>query len=230
MDPGSATPAWLDQHRALLDPDEARRGAAFGRGDLRRDYVCTRILQRLVLSRAADVAPAAWRFAPAAGGKPEIVAPSQHSTIGFNVSHTKGLIALALCREGDVGIDVEALSNARDIAAVAKRFFAPEEAEALSALDECQRPLRFLTLWTLKEAYLKALGTGLAGSLDAVRFRFEADGSFTPHPVREASPWRFATLRLPPAHVLGLVWHRGSTRRDRDEAPQPRWFVPEERR
>ena len=73
-----------------------------------------------------------------------------------------------------VGVDVE--HEGRIVAALdlARRFFTPREAAELSSLPPEQQRTAFLRLWTLKEAFLKALGVGLAKSLDG--FSFSAHG------------------------------------------------------
>ena len=62
--------------------------------------------------------------------------------------------------------------------AVAERYFSAAEAAQLRALTSDAQPRRFLQLWTLKEAYLKAIGTGLAGGLGRMSFMFESAESF----------------------------------------------------
>ncbi len=77
---------------------------------------------------------------------------------------------LAVARGASLGIDVEIYDKNVPLA-VARRFFSPVEAGALAALPADAQPRRFLRLWTLKEAYLKAIGTGLAGGLGGMTFR-----------------------------------------------------------
>ena len=88
----------------------------------------------------------------------------------FNVSHTEGLVACAVS-SGAVGVDVERGRRLRDPRALATRFFHPDEAaEILETADASAARKGFLRLWTLKEAYAKALGHGVAGYLGRVRF------------------------------------------------------------
>ena len=84
------------------------------------------------------------------------------ASIAFNVSHSgrHGLIALA--REGRIGVDVEECSARRDIDGDIRLLFSPEERARLNCVDGHHRLELFWSLWTMKEALIKASGTGLA--------------------------------------------------------------------
>jgi 4'-phosphopantetheinyl transferase len=122
----------------------------------------------------------------------------------FNLSHTEDLVAMAVCRHVRVGIDVEKLSSVS--LAVADRFFSAAEVAELRALPADTQPRRFMQLWTLKEAYLKAVGTGLAGGLGRMSFLFETTGDF--HFERpedaDAARWQFHQYTIG-SHLLGIA-------------------------
>lgn len=107
-------------------------------------------------------------------GKPSFL----HLPVSFNVSHTKGLCAsvIALGAPGwEVGIDVETIRSYKEN--VAKRVFTEEEMAYIresSSKDEA-----FTRLWTLKEAYVKAIGTGLSYPLKKAAFSIQTDGSIS---------------------------------------------------
>ncbi len=209
LDPASASEAWIERHIHALAPEEKARIASLGLDRLRHEYVCTRIMQRQVLSRYADADPVAWRFVEAPQGKPSIGEPENERGIRFNLSHTGGLIALALCRDAEIGVDVEMLDRESDVTSLARRFFAPTETAALLALQEDAQRSTFFQLWTLKEACLKALGVGLFTPLDLVRFERSEDRALVPAFVDEAllnaGRWHTETLRPTREHILGLA-------------------------
>ena len=109
-----------------------------------------------------DVPPESIRFEIEPHGKPVAVDPPQ-ARRPFNVAHTDGLV---MCGVGGdthrrVGIDVERLDR-KTSPDLAERYFAKPEVEFLSRLDdERQRREAFLRIWTLKESFIKGLGTGL---------------------------------------------------------------------
>ena len=75
----------------------------------------------------------------------------------FNISHSDDLIICGIS-DMELGVDVEKTVNPERIDGIVKRFFAPDEQEYISTAED--RPNAFTYIWTLKEAYLKAIGTG----------------------------------------------------------------------
>lgn len=156
------TPRSLATYRDWLSPDETARWVRFRREEDRRRYLLARGLVRGVLSDYTQQPPEALAFDVQAQGKPVLrTAPGLH----FNLSHTRGLVALAVCREAELGVDVEAIDPSLDPLRLAARHFSPRERETLAAAEAAQYE-RFFEVWTLKEAWLKALGCGLGRDLD----------------------------------------------------------------
>ncbi len=121
--------------------------------------VASQRLVRQVLSTYRPVAPEAWRFTTGSHGKPELE-PDQAEGLRYSVAHTGGLTVVAVSTGDEVGVDVERVDRRAPLG-VAGRWFAPAEVEALAAAPEPERARRFLELWTLKEAYVKARGLGV---------------------------------------------------------------------
>lgn len=145
----------------------------------------------------------------------------------FNVSHADDCVALAFCRDQELGVDVErgSMRRSRSATELASRFFASEEAMALAKLPDGQRERAFLHLWTCKEAVLKALGHGLSFGLDRLRFVLGSDGE----PQAMASiadeagdPAEWQIHRFVPGnnHVGSLAW-RGTPHTIRTFLLQP---------
>jgi 4'-phosphopantetheinyl transferase len=63
-----------------------------------------------------------------------------------------------------------------------RRAFSANEREMVENAPEAERDLLFFRLWTLKEAYVKAIGSGISYPMDAVEFRFEGDRIITDLP------------------------------------------------
>jgi 4'-phosphopantetheinyl transferase len=196
-----------------LSPDERARCARFAFARDRRDFAAAHALLRTQLSRYADIRPTAWTFDARPGGKPFIVS-SGESALAFNLSHTHGLVACAIARCGEVGIDVESVDRALDGRKIAARYFSKVECEWLDACDARERAVRFIELWTLKEAYIKAIGLGLTHPLNAFSFTFADERRilFNPPPDIEASAWTFA-LFAPSAQYRMAVAFKTAPRR-----------------
>ena len=106
-------------------------------------------------------------------GKPSL---SERPEVHFNISHADG-IAAAVVSENECGIDCERV-RAYD-PRVMKRVCTEAEQAAISSAPEDERDLLFFRLWTLKEAYVKALGKGLSFPLRKAEFAFDGDKILT---------------------------------------------------
>ncbi|ASC69573.1 4'-phosphopantetheinyl transferase HetI [Halomicronema hongdechloris C2206] len=129
----------------------------------RHEYLVAHALLRSCLSRYGEQPPQDWRFSTNAYGRPEIQVEQGAPPRRFNLSHTEGLVACAITRAAEVGIDVEHGGQpvrAGDLAAIAVANFAPVELAELARLTGIAWRHRFFDVWTLKEAYIKAQGLG----------------------------------------------------------------------
>jgi 4'-phosphopantetheinyl transferase len=201
----------------LLSPDETARMLRYRQDADRRRHLFAHALARVALSAGApEIAPATWRFVVSAHGRPEIAPDLEAPPLRFNLSHTRGLVVCAVTRARDVGVDVEHLEPSVLDLDVAAQVFAPAEASGLWALAPEERRERFFTLWTLKEAYIKARGLGLAIPLQ--KFAFNVEGGDAPRiaiaPELNDDPgsWHFQTARPTPRHVLSLAVRREAGR------------------
>ncbi|MDB4930695.1 MAG: 4-phosphopantetheinyl transferase [Myxococcaceae bacterium] len=200
--------------RAWLSPEESARHDRYAFAHSRREFLATRALCRAVLSRYAPVAPPAWRFALNAWGRPEVAAP-EGAWLRFNLSNADGMLACVVARDRAVGVDVEDTWRAVDTHGTARSVFAPAELAALARQGPAEHRPRFFHYWTLKEAYIKARGMGLAIPLD--RFAFELDAAdgvvrvaLDPSLEDDATAWQFARVRPTPRHQVAVAVRRGA--------------------
>ena len=195
--------AALDTDVSLLSVGERARLARFLFARDRRDFAASHALLRRRLSNHADLSPGAWTFEVKPGGKPHLSASHVGVDLAFNVSHTRGLVACAIGRGVDIGVDDESIDRAVEGRDIATRYFSPDEVRLLDACDAVERRVRFIELWTLKEAYVKAIGRGLGHSLATFGFAFDGVRGirFAPPPGELAAQWTFALL-------APSVWHR----------------------
>ena len=208
----------LDWYRRLLSPEEQQRMARLIFDGDRRSFVITRALVRTMLSRYAPVAPADWSFIANVHGRPEILdRPPNAPDLRFNISHTDGLIACAVTIGREVGVDVEHI-NRNLTHDVAGRFFAPAEVTDLRSLPLDDQRRVFFDYWTLKEAYIKARGFGLALPLGDFAFKLNPPNppaiTFEPTLQDDPSTWQFLQDWPTPHHRLGLA-----VRRDGSDLP-----------
>ncbi len=149
---------------ALLDDRERERAAAYHFERDRRRFIVRRALVRIEVAHATGGEPDSLRFIEGPQGKPSVWGAPH---LRFNVSHTEDLALVVMSREREIGCDIERIDPDRARRDVAKRFFSPQEFAALTALPEEQWAEGFFNCWTRKEAYIKALGIGLAYPLES---------------------------------------------------------------
>lgn len=202
--------AWLPQYATLLSVDERARHERIHSLADRRRFLITRAAIRGALSHCIpDVSPADWQFSRGPHGRPEIAGPVNASGLTFNISHAQDLIAIAIAREGKLGVDVERIDRLVDTTAVAQRYFAPEEFSEIQALPEAERRDLFFELWTLKEAWIKATGTGLAKSLHHVSFALTEHGidlRLAGESNELSAAWQFWQLRHFETHHIAVAY------------------------
>ena len=206
----------LQRYRLLLTQQELQTEQRYHFPKDRHRYLVTRALVRTVLSRYAPVTPQQWTFASNAHGKPAIANREPLAQgITFNVSHTQGLIVIGVCRRAALGVDVENLRTRRALLDAADVVFSSEEALAIARLPTALQHERFFQYWTLKEAYLKACGTGMSVPLTQFGFEFLPQDrvrlSLHVSLPQDASRWRFWQFKPSPDHLLSVCAEHGGS-------------------
>ncbi|MEO6801068.1 MAG: 4'-phosphopantetheinyl transferase superfamily protein [Rhodanobacter sp.] len=146
-----------------------------------------------------------------AHGRPRLD-PAHGSELDFNWSHSGHHALIAIARGIAPGIDIERRRPRPRALLLARRFFASDEATALTALPEEARAAAFLDLWTAKEALLKAHGRGIGFGLSRVRvLSAGAELRLLRFDEEEIDAWQLQRLAVAPELIAALAW-RGSPR------------------
>jgi len=199
----------LQEYQSLLSSDEKERYGRFHFDRDRHHYLVAHVLLRKALSAYVDVDPSAWQFSQNKHGRPEISGPDIEPLLRFNLTHTNGLVACVVAIELDCGIDVERLSARGNLMGIAEKMFATSEQRDLMNLDGQVFLERFFTYWTLREAYCKALGVGIAWSTS--NYGFVEEGGerwgirFDALSNDESDHWRFTLARPTTEHLLAVA-------------------------
>lgn len=167
--------AWMEAW-TLLSPDEQARAGRFHQDADRRRYVYSHAALRTLLTARLGCSSAALSFRRTASGKPEL----DGASLQFNLSRSGNLAIVGLCDGSAIGVDTEAVVEGTDYEAIARRGFSPAEVEWLTAASGPERLHRFYRLWVVREALVKAWGTGL--SVPAFTIQLEIDHD-TPQPA-----------------------------------------------
>src|SRR5262249_51380525 len=125
-------------------------------------------MARVLLGRALERPPETLVFAAGATAKPQLVESGVASGVTFNVAHSGTELVCAIASGRPVGVDIESERDDLDLVALARRFFCAGEIRQLETSPPDRARQLFFRYWTLKEAYLKAEGSGLRLDLAAV--------------------------------------------------------------
>lgn len=223
-------PHLLDAYRALLTEEEEARRERYLLERARQEFLVARALVRTTLSRYGELSPEAWRFEKNKHGRPDLLLEQRgEPALLFNISHTRGLVVCAVVRGLDVGVDVEDTRRNTNGVAIADRFFSDGEVKDLHRLPAHHQQDRFFDYWTLKEAYIKARGMGLALPLGGFSYHLLQGPppriSFDPEHIDDAPrQWQFALFSPTDRHRSALAVRRGEGAPDLSVTL--RWVVP----
>ncbi len=193
---------------AAMHPAERQEIGRFRLSTSRNQHVVGRGMARTILARGV-CEPTDIQFEFNGHGKPSVGSPTG-ACRPFNIAHTDGMVLVGTCHAGLIGVDVESLARQPNLE-IASRYFAAEEVEfVMSHASTDDRYLAFLRVWTLKEAYIKAVGGGLSIPLGDFVFH-DID---TPSPkitfrkplMDGASEWFFHRFELPGGFVAAAAY------------------------
>jgi 4'-phosphopantetheinyl transferase len=163
---------------------------------VRQRKIVARARLRQILSSYLGIDPRSIEISLGTHGKPQVPG------LEFNISHSENLAVYAISQQ-PVGIDVE-YRRSMEIAGLIQRFFAPAELAVWQQLPSAQQELAFFRAWTMKEAYLKAIGTGLHTPLSAVVVEMDLGQPGKLITIPDSHDWQLESLILPAGYV-GVV-------------------------
>jgi 4'-phosphopantetheinyl transferase len=158
----------FDALSVLLSDDERARAGRLKFDVPRQECIVSRGTLREILGAYLALDAAGLRFEVGEQGKPSLAGLTVD--LRFNVAHSGDILLVAVALDRDVGVDVEQVLPDVAFAEMTKRYFTESEQAIVTGADA------FFRVWTAKEAFLKARGTGFAGgtkdfevSLDPLR-------------------------------------------------------------
>jgi 4'-phosphopantetheinyl transferase len=191
-----------------LAPAERARAGRFRYADDRARFVVGRALLRDALAERLRCEPAAVALRAGRRGKPQPARPWRCS-----VAHSADQVVVAIAHGSHVGVDVERVDATRDHERLARVALTPGERRMLATRGPLERPRWFTSMWTAKEAYVKATGIGLALPLRDIALATVDGEPAGLHAVRgdrrAAKHWRVRTLDAPEGYVAALVTQVG---------------------
>ncbi|WP_222874958.1 4'-phosphopantetheinyl transferase family protein [Terrihabitans soli] len=154
---------------AQLDDYDRSRYAAINHPMARARFLTGRVLARITLSEATgyEIDGSAWHILPDAKGKPRITGPLPD--VGISIAHTEDVVGVAVCANGDVGLDLECLNDGENGEPVLEALSSADQRKLKTCAPE-HRTREFVKLWTMKEAYAKWAGEGVGLDFGALDF------------------------------------------------------------
>lgn len=184
----------------ILSTDERLRAARSARPQDGARFASGRATVRRILGERLQRSPEVIQFDYGSHGKPTV---REAPDLSFNLSHCGDRALLAIADGIEIGVDLEQLRGGLRWRAIAERVLGVAEMAELDAAGPGDDGARFLELWTVREAYLKAAGVGL----DALNSELPV---FLTDNERNVG-WRAARVRVDAGYVASVVW-RGPER------------------
>jgi 4'-phosphopantetheinyl transferase len=190
----------------FLSPCELERANKLKFPHDQEQFILRHYLLRIILSKYCDCHPCELRFRYNSYEKPYIDLP-EFNEINFNMSSSDDLIIIGLCRNSDIGIDVEKVHQIQDMEQIAQENFSHQELTYFNC--ETDKTAAFFNIWTRKEAFIKAIGKGFYFPLKSFYCEFSSSGGYEnitipKHPV-ESKLWKTKTLKAADGYVASLA-------------------------
>jgi 4'-phosphopantetheinyl transferase len=164
---------------------------------------------RTLLGNYLNIEPSQIEFVYGQYGKPALKTGTYKTALDFNLSHSKDFAIYAFGLYRKIGIDLEHVHPIPDMDDFARQFFSHRENILINSLAGKQKEEVFFKIWTCKEAFLKANGSGLTVPIDQVETTLESDGTVTLVSAGEgeeqAELWRLEVLSPVPGYQAALV-------------------------
>ncbi len=191
-----------------LDERELTRANRYAMEIARARFICARAILKHLLALYTGDEPTSIRFRLGPLGKPYLPTNSRPQ-LYFNSTDTQDEALFAFCLDAELGIDIEYKTRKVNHSIIVNRKFTPQEIQQYHARTSEQRRGYFLSVWTRKEAYGKAIGVGIKYRLNQVNL-VDAEDSVR-HSVRDDSETDWEIVQIEPADdMIACVVTQGS--------------------
>ena len=164
----SYSPDEVTAFQKILSVNEKEKASSFRFLTDRISYIVTHARLRQILGQYLECDPAKIEFVLNNRGKPSLT--DSYKIIHFNLSHRSGISIIGFDTKSVIGVDIEIIDPDFDFDPIVRNHFTQAENNFIfESLEESR--LKFYTLWTRKEAFLKAIGTGIGENLEVEVFK-----------------------------------------------------------
>jgi 4'-phosphopantetheinyl transferase len=204
----------MAQLGATLSADEIDRALHFHFERDRNRFIGARGQLREILGWLLNVEPKQIIFSCGERGKPQLADAINGQFLHFNVSHSNCLALIAVCRDCEIGVDIEHVRPVEITEPLITQFFSPDELHQWFSLPPSRRAEMFFNHWTRTEAFLKFSGEGIGDFPNPV---FQCEGDCLFQQLQPALGYAGAiVVENPNAHVHCWKW---VSKNDCDKSP-----------
>ena len=196
----------------LLNEQEQQRFERFRPTTKKTEFIASRLLLQHLLTKYTDCDTYQTEAVPDDMGRPFWLKNDKPIDLFFSLSHTKNMIGCTLSRHKEIGCDIESLQPRKYQKELTKRVFSNKEQQFYKKLPAATRSEFFYKSWTLKEAFVKALGQGLRIPLTSLSFTYMANErkTFRVHPKHLGNncttvPYYFQSCIPTSGYSLGIA-------------------------
>jgi 4'-phosphopantetheinyl transferase len=160
----------LDEQLTLnyLSTDEEIRANRYKFEHLKNRFIVTRNILRILLGKYLKLHPKEIIFNYNQKGKPTLDKNCNYLNLEFNISHSENFALYGFVLNRKIGVDLEKIRPIKELDKIAHRFFSLSEYKLITNSKNPEKQQIFFKMWTAKEAYLKAIGTGISEGLDSI--------------------------------------------------------------
>ncbi len=181
----------------ILSDDERERANKLKVEDKKQQYVIARGTLRQRLGLLTNINPEDFVFEYLEHGKPVLNNDSRFVDITFNISHSYDLALIAISQKQSIGIDIEKINHDSDHQALVTRFFSKAEQAEFNTLSEAIKAKAFCACWTRKEAFIKAIGSGITYGLGNFNVTVDPDIQMPMINLLKPSEETWSAINLP---------------------------------
>ncbi|EAZ94199.1 4'-phosphopantetheinyl transferase family protein [Crocosphaera chwakensis] len=192
----------------ILNEDEKDKAQRFRFEKHQKRFTIARSSLKQILSYYLLISPQEIEFEYNDYGKPKLLDKINKLGLQFNVSHSEDIAIYGITCHSLIGVDIEYIRPMPEAENLAKRFFSKQEYEYISLLSSAEKEREFFKLWTVKEAYLKAIGKGISGGLEKVEISPNEPIKFLNLPGFNREIWQIFSF-IPEDHYLAAIVFKG---------------------
>ncbi len=201
---GDILPTEPEEHNyyELLNDDEKQKSATFTRVEVQKKYIKTHGVLRKVLGDYLKTHPQEINIKTGEHGKPFV-----DDELFFNLTHTGNRFAIAVSNCGEVGIDLEHYRERNNLQGLVEKCFSKQENDYWQGLSKEQKIIMFYRFWVRKEAFVKAVGRGIALGLDQCGISPQDQSRFLtlPKEYGVVEDWKIVDITLEEGDVCAVV-------------------------